>query len=138
MKKTILIIFLIAVMVVNLGCTRGEMLFPYFPDNSIDWEANGFIKMKTTAYVMGHHTANGSAVHNGGCAASAEHMGDVAILYTLDGTYLGMYECNDTGGTKGIQNGYVIDIYRQNMTQAENYMRITGGKVYVKWVKGAG
>lgn len=133
--KTLFTIILIGALILELGnCNLKAAALTW----DIDWEAQGFTKMKTTAYVMGHHTANGSAVHNGGCAASAEHMGDVAILYTLDGTYLGMYECNDTGGTEGIQNGYVIDIYRQNMTQAENYMRITGGKVYVKWIKGAG
>lgn len=93
--------------------------------------------MYTTAYHRGHHTANGSKVHIGGCACNP-HLGDVAIIYTVDGQYLGMYECNDTGGTQGLQNGTVIDVYRKNLTQCETWMKITGGKVYVLWVKGKG
>jgi hypothetical protein len=93
--------------------------------------------MHTTAYYKGHHTANGSKVHIGGCACNP-HLGDVAIIYTVDGQYLGMYECNDTGATQGLQNGTVIDVYRKNLTQCETWMKITGGKVYVLWVKGKG
>lgn len=103
----------------------------------IDWQAQGFEVMATTAYCMGHHTANGSKVHSGGCACNT-HVGDVAIIYTVDGRYLGIYECNDTGATQGLQNGTVIDVYRKNLTQCESWMRLTGGKVYVLWVKGKG
>jgi hypothetical protein len=93
--------------------------------------------MHTTAYYRGHHTANGSKVHIGGCSCNP-HLGDVAIIYTVDGQYLGMYECNDTGGTQGLQNGTVIDVYRKNLTQCETWMKITGGKVYVLWIEGKG
>ena len=133
MKKTIMIIILICAVLINSGSIKAEEDIP-----QIDWQAEGFQKISVTAYCCGHHTANGSAVHNGGCAASAEHMGDVAILYTMDGTFLGYYECNDAGGTDAIRNGCVVDIYRQNLTQAKNFMRITGGKAYIKWIKGAG
>ena len=94
--------------------------------------------MYATAYCMGHHTANGSKVHEGGCACSPEHLGDVAIVYTLEGNFLGYYECNDTGGTEGLNAGTVIDIYRCNYTRCQSFMKLTRGRVWVKWVKGKG
>lgn len=132
MRKAIVILFAVLVCIVSVGAERRE------PHNeSIDFEAAGFQKMHTTAYCMGEVTANGSKVHTGGCACNP-HLGDVAIVYTLDGKYLGIYECNDTGGTQGLQNGTVIDVYRKNLTMCETWMKITGGKVYVLWVKGKG
>lgn len=101
-------------------------------------ELDGFEVMSATAYCMGTTTYNGSKVHEGGCAASKEHLGDVAIVYTLDGTFLGYYECNDTGGTEGLNNGYVIDVYRKNLTRCQMFMKVTKGKVLVKWVHGQG
>ena len=71
--------------------------------------------MYTTAYYQGEITANGSKVHHGGAACNP-HLGDVAIVYTVDGKYLGTYEINDTGGTEGLHNGTVIDVYRKNLT----------------------
>ena len=137
-KLTLIIITIIVFMlyhIVSNAAERGEQV-PQ--SDQIDWQAQGFIKMNATAYHMGETTRNGSEVHTGGCAASPDHLGDVAIIYTLDGDYLGLYECNDTGGTDGLNNGYVIDIYRTNYTQCQSLMRLTGGKVYVKWIKGEG
>lgn len=127
-----LIAFVLIVSVLSIGACRKE------PHNEqIDWQAQGFEVMATTAYCMGQTTANGSKVHEGGCACNS-HLGDVAIIYTMDGNYLGMYECNDTGGTEGLKVGNVIDVYRCNLTRCQSYMKITQGKVRVKWVKGVG
>lgn len=132
--KTAVIVLLILSLLVNSGYAEVETL----KEQDIDWEAQGFTRMKTTAYCMGHHTAMGIPVHEGIAAASADHLRDVAIVYTTGGNFLGYYYCCDTGGTEGIQNGYVIDIYRRNLTQATSYMKITRGEVYVKWIKGEG
>ena len=132
MKRGIWLILLLTLLILSQGAERGE------PHNEeIDWRAQGFQKMSATAYYKGHHTANGSPVHTGGCACNP-HMGDVAIVYTLDGQFLGYYECNDKGGTEGLKAGRVIDIYRNNLTQCQMFMKITGGKVYVKWIEGDG
>ena len=133
MKRLIVLMLAVILCLVSVGAERGE---PHNED--IDWQGQGFTKMSATAYCMGHHTANGSAVHEGGCACSRDHLGDVAIVYTLDGDFLGYYECNDVGGTPGLQAGYVIDIYRRNYTRCEMFMKITDGKVYVKWIEGDG
>lgn len=124
MRKTLILFFIVAgIMSTGAG--------------QIDFESQGFELMSTTAYCMGHTTANGSPVHHGGCACNPDHIGDVAIVYTTNGNFLGYYECNDTGAG-GVRAGTVIDIYRKNYTMCSNYMRITQGKVYVKWIKGKG
>lgn len=131
MRKTLIILLAIMICIVSVGAERRE---PH--QETLDFEEAGFTKMSTTAYCVGHHTANGSAVHTGGCACSIDHIGDVAIVYTLDGDFLGYYECNDTGAEGGgVRAGKVLDIYRKNLTQCEMYMRITGGKVWVKWIE---
>lgn len=141
-KKTyIRLIALFLCMVVDLTMTSCQTVRACEIEeagNEIDWTGQGFVKMKTTAYICGHHTAMGVPVHNGICAVSPDHLGDVAIIYTTDGGFLGYYYCCDTGGTDAIRNGYVIDVYRSNLTQATNYMRITHGAIYVKFVSGKG
>lgn len=134
MKKALLIILIVLSIPLKASAVcRGEN------PQVIDWEGQGFTIMSTTAYCVGHHTANGSAVHHDGCACSIDHIGDVAIIYTLDGNFLGYYECNDTGAEGGgVRAGRVVDVYRCNLTMCESYMKITGGKIYVKWIKGVG
>lgn len=119
------VIFLVLVWVLSIGATP------------LDFESAGYQKMYATAYILQGTTASGGTTRPGICACNP-HLGDVAIVYTTDGDYLGMYECTDTGGTNGLKNGTVIDIWRANMTQAENFMRLTGGQVYVKWIEGDG
>ena len=128
MRKTIIVILLL-VWVILIGAERGESV------NTVDF--SDFELMSCTAYYQGETTANGSKVHEGGCACNT-HLGDVAIVYTTDGQFLGYYECNDTGGTDGLKNGTVIDIYRMNYTRCRMFMKVTRGKVYVKWIEGKG
>jgi len=135
-KRLIVCIVALIVWLVSIGAERRERI-PY--DNSIDFEANGFTIINTTAYIVGHHTYDGSAVYSGGCACSIDHIGDTAILYTTSGHFLGYYICNDTGiEGGGVRAGKVLDIYRCNMTHAKGWMKLTGGKVYVKWIEGDG
>ena len=136
MRKVILLIFAVIVCVVSVGAERRE---PHH--ESIDWEAQGFQKMKTTAYCMGHHTANGSAVHEGGCACSPDHIGDVAIVYTLEGEFIGYLECNDTAGPdSAVTAGKVIDVYKPTLDMCQEYMEKVGKSqsVGVLWIDGEG
>jgi len=133
-RRIVLVIFFALVAVVSLGAARGEIR-----RNDIAFESQGFTKMHTTAYCVGHHTANGSAVHEGGCACSIDHIGDVAIVYTLDGEFLGYLECNDTGAEGGgVRAGNVLDVYRTDLERCQAWMDRTGGKVWVKWIHGNG
>ena len=108
------------------------------PLNAYGKEIDGLTTIKCTAYCCGDITADGSKVFEGGIAASKEHMGDIAILYTLDNEFLGYFIVNDAGGTDAIRNGYVIDVYRSDYDRCVEWMKLTGGKVRVKWVKGKG
>lgn len=135
-RRLALITLAVVIWMASIGACRREQI-PQ--NNKANLEAHGFTVINTTAYTVGHHTANGSPVHSGGCACSLDHIGDIAILYTLDGHFLGYYECNDTGAEGGgVRRGTVIDVYRCNMTHAVGWMKLTGGKVYVKWIKGEG
>ena len=89
MKRLIAIILLITIWTVSIGACRRE----HIPqNNAINLEAHGFELINTTAYIVGHHTANGEPVHPGGCACSLDHIGDIAILYTTSGHFLGYYQ----------------------------------------------
>ena len=95
------------------------------------------IKMKFTCYCPescpGRITASGDEVREGIIAASSEHLFDYCEVYLQDGTLLGLYQCLDTGGNPGIQNGHVIDVWAPHMAKAKQLMRVTGGTCYVVW-----
>ena len=97
--------------------------------------------MATTAYCVGHHTSNGSAVHEGGCACSIDHIGDVAIIYSINGDFLGVFECNDTGADGGgVRAGKVVDIYRTDYDRCVEWMETVGKTqtIWVQWIPGNG
>lgn len=57
------------------------------------------------------------------------------MLYLKDGTFLGFYECLDTGGGAGLRNGTAVDVWVPNLTKAKELMALTEGKVMVVWIK---
>lgn len=97
----------------------------------------GAVKMHFTCYCpescKGRITASGEEVREGIIAASREHMGQRAEVYLKDGRLLGLYQCLDTGGNPGIQNGHVIDVWAPHLSKAKTLMRVTGGECYVVW-----
>lgn len=134
MRKAIVIILTVLICITSIGAERNV-------DNSIDFSGQGFEKMYATAYCVGHTTANGSKVHEGGCACSIDHIGEVAIVYTLDGEFIGYLECNDTGAEGGgVRAGNVIDVYKSDMEKCKEFMTLIGTeqKVWVKWIQGEG
>lgn len=133
MRKLILIIFLAIVCITSIGAERNEPR-----QETIDFEANGFQKIYVTAYCCGTHTATGVPVHYGCMAVSKEHLGDVAILYTENAEYLGIFEGNDQGGTDAIREGRVVDIYFPSYEQCREFMARTGGVAYIQFVPGKG
>lgn len=94
-------------------------------------------EMYTTAYCLHGITANGGTTRKGICACNPR-LGQVAIVYTLDGEYLGLFECTDTGTTNGLQSGVVIDIWFDTYEECVEWMGLTGGKVKVLWIDGKG
>lgn len=135
-QKALIISILILSLIVNQGMCRNGITPPI--DTFVDWEGNGFRTIRVTAYCVGHHTSMGVPVQTGIIATSPEHHGQVAELWTLSGNFLGYYYCCDSGGTDAIRQGYVVDVYRSNLTQCKNFMRITGGKVKIRFIDGCG
>lgn len=97
------------------------------------------IPMRFTCYCPescpGTVTASGEKVREGIIAASKDHMGDCAIVYTTDGAFIGIYECLDTGSHQNIKNGTAIDAWMPNIDRAKEMMALTRGKVLVEWIE---
>lgn len=136
MRKRIIILYLIAVLVSSVALI-GHARDGYFDQSAVFEGDNDIEKLHTTAYCLHGVTATGGTTRPN-IAACNTHVGDVAIIYTLDGEYLGMYEITDTGGTEGLRAGKVIDVWFDALDECKEWMSITGGKCYVKWIKGVG
>lgn len=129
MKRFYVIAFVLIIWAASIGAERYEPM---------DFEAAGFQKIKVTAYCCGEVTALGVPVHYGCMAVSKEHLGDCAFLFTIDGEYIDLFEGNDQGGTDAIRQGYVVDVYFPTYEECKEFMRLTGGVAYIKYVSGKG
>lgn len=96
-------------------------------------------KVRCTCYLpTGNKTADGTVPYEGICASNRDHLGDVAVLYSVKGELIGFFECRDIGGNAKLRNGTAVDIYRDNMDRAWEWVGTWGDYVYVQWVKGEG
>jgi len=86
----------------------------------------------------GNHTASGGNTFKGSCAASREHIGDVAALYSKEGYFIGYFDCNDTGGTEAIKAGKVIDIYADSIEEIYRAAEEWGTEYQVLWIEADG
>lgn len=96
--------------------------------------------IRTTVYYApeGAKTATGATARYGHVAFKPEYFGRTCILYTADMEYIGVFECEDTGG-KLIRTGQRIDVYTGTTIQscydwADEY----GTYCYVQWVDAEG
>ena len=89
-------------------------------------------KIKFTCYCPescpGTVTASGARVREGIIASNRERLGDGAMIYLRDGTFLGFYECLDTGGSVALKNGTAIDVWTPNLRKAKELMKLTGAR----------
>ena len=113
------------------------LLFIYY--GPVHADAAELERMRFTCYCPescpGTVTASGQTVREGIIASSRDHMGDGAMIYLNDGTFLGFYECLDTGSGAGLRNGTAIDVWTPNLQKAKELMRLTEGEVMVTWIK---
>ena len=82
-------------------------------------------------------TASGEHTRQGICAMKSEWIGRTAIVYLRNsdgsiGEVYGIYEIKDCGGTKGLKNGSVIDLWQPNLDIAKEVMKETQGLGYVQ------
>lgn len=114
-------------------------------------EAGEVFSMLTTAYDHGGVTAAGRPTRRGICAVRKEWIGKTALVWRRTdsdtmGEFLGFWECLDTGfgadsdgdGIGSIQEGRVIDMYFPTQEEVQEWMEVTGGRVYVQLIDAEG
>lgn len=114
-------------------------------------EAGETFQIMTTAYCHGAITATGRKPRRGICAVRKEWIGKTALVWECKdpdtmGEFLGYWECLDTGfgadsdgdGIGSIQEGRVIDMYFPTQEEVQEWMEITGGRVYVQLIDAEG
>lgn len=112
-----------------------SFLFPV----SVSGGDNSPVKMRVTCYLpTGNPTASGVMPFKGGCAAKRDWMGCAAVLYTLDGEYIGVWDINDTGGHDRIKSGKSVDLFMPTMEEAKEWIREYGDYLLVQIIPAEG
>ena len=75
-------------------------------------------------------TYTGTTVREGVAAVHQDHIGDVAVVYTTSGNYIGRFICEDKLGTG--KRG-VIDIWKPDLGAAKDLMALTEGRCIVEF-----
>lgn len=91
-------------------------------------------KVRCTCYIpTGNPTASGIYPHEGVIATNRQHLGESAMLFTLDGEFIGYFDSMDTGGHEGLKNGARIDVYRDTLDRAYDWVATYGDYVLIEW-----
>ena len=96
--------------------------------------------IRTTVYYAheGAKTATGKEARYGIVAYKPEYFGKTCILYTEDMRYIGIFECEDTGGER-VRAGRVLDVYTGTTPEScYEWVEQNGTHCYVQWVDSEG
>lgn len=96
--------------------------------------------IRTTVYYAheGAKTATGKEARYGIVAYKPEYFGKTCILYTEDMRYIGIFECEDTGGHR-VRTGQVLDVYTgTTLESCYDWVEQNGTHCYVQWVESEG
>ena len=98
------------------------------------------IKCKATAYCLPGTMANGKKVHDGACASN-KYFGKTIVMYQRLpgdklGKYIGTYTVEDKGATRGLKNGWVVDVWRPDLAACQDFMNLVyedgcKGNIYI-------
>lgn len=95
--------------------------------------------VRCTCYLpTGHRTADGTMPYEGIIASNRDHLGDMCIIYDMDGNFIEIMECRDIGGHRKLRNGTAIDVYRDNMDRAWEWVNAYGDYVQIVWIPAEG
>lgn len=101
-----------------------------------DWDPQEIV---ISCYLpTGHRTADGTVPYEGICASNRDHLGQTAMLFDSDMRFVGFFEVKDTGGHHLLREGKAVDIYRDNMDRARDFIRENGDHGYVVWLDAEG
>lgn len=90
--------------------------------------------MRCTCYLpTGNRCYDGHPTVKGVISSNVEHVGQTAILFTMEDELIGVFECHDIGGNVQLRNGTAIDVYRDTMDEALEWVAIYGDYVKVLW-----
>lgn len=96
--------------------------------------------IRTTVYYAkeGAKTATGKTARYGMVAYDPAYFGKTCILYTEDMRYIGIFECEDTGGER-VRTGRVLDVYTgTTLESCYEWVEQNGTHCYVQWVESEG
>lgn len=96
--------------------------------------------IRTTVYYAkeGAKTATGKEARYGIVAYDPDYFGKTCILYTEDMEYIGVFECEDTGGER-VRTGRVLDVYTGTTIEScYDWVEQNGTHCYVQWVDAEG
>ena len=96
--------------------------------------------VRTTVYYAheGAKTATGKTARYGMVAYDPAYFGKTCILYTEDMRYIGIFECEDTGGHR-VRTGQVLDVYTgTTLESCYDWVEQNGTHCYVQWVDSEG
>lgn len=96
--------------------------------------------IRTTVYYAhpGAKTATGKTARYGMVAYDPAYFGKTCILYTEDMRYIGIFECEDTGGHR-VRTGQVLDVYTgTTLESCYDWVDEYGTHCYVQWVESEG
>lgn len=96
-------------------------------------------KVRCTCYLpTGNKTYDGTVPYEGIIASNKEHLGDMCMIFDMDGNFIALMEARDIGGHKKLRNGTAIDVYRDNMDRAKEWVRTYGDYVQIIWLEADG
>ena len=96
--------------------------------------------VRTTVYYAkeGAKTATGKTARYGMVAYDPAYFGKTCILYTEDMRYIGIFECEDTGGHR-VRTGQVLDVYTGTTIEScYDWVEENGTHCYVQWIDAEG
>jgi len=95
--------------------------------------------IRTTVYYAheGAKTATGKTARYGMVAYDPAYFGKTCILYTEDMRYIGIFECEDTGGHR-VRTGQVLDVYCPTRQACYDWVAENGMYCYVQWIDSEG
>lgn len=95
--------------------------------------------VRCTCYLpTGNCTASGVMPYEGIIASNRSHLGDMCLIFDMDGNFIEMMECRDVGGHRKLRNGSAIDVFRNDMESAKEWIRTYGDYVQIIWIPAEG
>lgn len=100
----------------------------------------GLPLIRTTVYYApeGAKTSTGKTARYGIVAFDPAYYGKTCILYTEDMRYIGIFECEDTGGHR-VRTGQVLDVYTgTTLESCYDWVEQNGTHCYMQWIDAEG